>query len=295
MMRGRTNVAVAVRRPNGEIALREERLSSLFTGKVRDLPFIRGPLVLIETLILGIRCLMYSASVVVEEEDLEVTPKMLWGVVGIGFLLALVLFLILPLVAVRFLDPYVTDVQSNVIDGVLRLVIFLVYLRVISFMPDIRRVFAYHGAEHKTINAYEAGEELVVDSVRKYGTAHYRCGTAFILIVLVLAIVVQAFLGRPDLWLRILERLALLPAIGAVSYEMLRFSANHMTNSLVRLLVKPGLTLQAMTTREPDDSQIEVAISALKRTIAADSGTLQVAEETAPASGVTGGTDRVHL
>ena len=163
-------------------------------------------------------------------------------------------------------------------------------------MPDIRRVFAYHGAEHKTINAYEAGEDLEIDRVRPYGTAHSRCGTSFILFVMVIAIIAHAFLGRPPMWLRFLERLALLPVIGAISYEMIKFGADHTKNKLVSIALMPGLALQRMTTREPDDDMLEVAISALRPVLAADSElSTEITEETASVPGMTGGADGIHL
>jgi len=295
MMRGRRSVAVAVRRPNGEIAVRHEPLGTLFAGRIREIPVLRGPIVLIEVLVLGIRALLYSASVSLEEEQ-EVSPRLLWGMVVLGFIIALGLFVALPLVIVHFLDPYVSSTVSNVADGVIRLVIFLIYLNVVALMPDIRRVFAYHGAEHKTLNAYEAGEDLEVDRVRRYGTAHARCGTGFILIVLAIAILTHAFLGRPPMWIRFLERLAILPMIGAVSYEVIRFSAANIKNKLVRIAIIPGLALQSMTTREPDDGMLEVTISALKRVVTDDAEpSAELAEETASIAGMAGGAGGIHL
>ena len=295
MMRGRRSVAVAVRRPNGEITVRHEPLGAWSTGRIREIPLLRGPIALIEILVLGIRSLLYSASVALEEEE-EISPKWLWGMVILGFVIALGLFVALPLVIVHYLDPYVSATTSNVADGVIRLVFFLIYLKAMALMPDIRRVFAYHGAEHKTINAYEAGEDLEVDKVRRYGTAHARCGTGFILIVLVIAVLAHAFLGRPPMWIRFLERLAILPLIGAVSYEMIRFTAANIKNKLVRVALIPGLALQSMTTREPDDSMLEVAISALKRVLADDAEpVLEPAEETGSVAGMAGGAGGIHL
>ena len=293
MMRGRTSMAVAVRRPEGEITVKHEPLKGIFTGRIREIPFLRGPLVLIETLMLGIQTLLYSASVSVDEEE-EVIPALLWGSVIFGFIVAIGLFLALPLLIVTtFIDPYFSSpVVGNVADGIIRLVIFLIYLRVIALMPDIRRVFAYHGAEHKTINAYESGEPLEVERVRTYSTAHTRCGTSFLLFVLVIAIIAHAFLGDPAWWLRFLERLAILPVIGAVSYELIRFSAANIDNRLVRLIIAPGLALQSLTTREPDDTMLEVAISALRPVLVEDA---ELAEETASVPGVASGTSSIHL
>lgn len=295
MMRGRKGIAVAVRRPNGEIALSSEPLGGMSTGRIREIPLVRGIVVLVETLVLGIRVLFYSASVSLDEE-VKISPWLLWGSVAVGFILAMALFLVLPLLATHFVDPYVSPAVSNLIDGVIRLVIFVIYLGAISLMPDIRRVFAYHGAEHKTINAYEAGEPLEVEKVRKYSTAHSRCGTNFILIVMVIAIIAFVFLGRPPIWLRYVERIILLPVIAAVGYEVIKFGAAHIKNIVVRIVLTPGLALQAMTTRQPDDRQIEVAISALQRVLAVDAEpALKLAEETTSVTGVADGTGGVHL
>jgi uncharacterized protein YqhQ len=294
MMRGRKSVAVAVRRPNGEIVVRDEPVASWATGRFREMSFVRGPIVLVETLVLGVRTLLYSASVAFEEEGEEISPALLWGAVVLGIALAVGLFVAFPLLIVHYIDPYITSVVSNVVDGFLRLLIFLVYLGVVGLMPDIRRVFQFHGAEHKTINAYEAGESLEVEKVRRYSTAHTRCGTGFILIVLVIAVAATAFLGRPAIWLRFVERLAILPVIAALSYEIIRFTAGNIGNRLVRMAITPSLALQAMTTRQPDDSQLEVAISALNRVLAVDAGTAKLAEEAGPVAGVAGGAGGVN-
>jgi len=295
MMRGRKSIAVAVRRPNGEIALSSEPLSGMSTSRVREIPLVRGLVVLVETLVLGIKTLFYSAQVSVDEE-IKISPWMLWGSLAIGFIVALGLFLALPLLATHYADPYVSPTISNLIDGIIRLVIFLIYLGSISLIPDIRRVFAYHGAEHKTINAYEAGEPLEVEKVRKYSTAHSRCGTGFILIVMIIAIIAFVFLGRPPMWLRYVERILLMPVIAAVSYELIKFNAAHIGNIAVRIVLKPGLALQSMTTRQPDDRQIEVAISALQRVLALDAEPRpKLAEETTSTTSVTDGPGGIHL
>ena len=277
MMRGQKSLATAVRNPNGEIIVKSEPLSSIFTGRLRSIPFVRGPIALAEAMVLGIRVLLYSASVALEdEEEEEITSKMLWGTAAFGILIAVGLFVVLPLLIIKFLiDPHFsTPIVGNTADGVIRLIIFLIYLKVISLMPDIRRVFAYHGAEHKTINAYEAGEQLEVENVRKYSTAHSRCGTSFLLIVLVIAIIAHAFLGDPDFWLRFLQRLAILPLIAAVSYEILRFNAAHIEKRIIQIILIPGMALQKLTTREPDDEMIEVAIAALQPVLADDAESL---------------------
>lgn len=272
MMRGRQNMAVAVRRPDGEVSLLTEPLNPIYSGRLRQLPLVRGMVMLVETLVLGVKALLYSARVALGEdtEDTKVSSAALWSSLAVGFGVAIALFLVIPLLLIRLVDPYVTAVAANTVEGVIRLLIFLIYLKAITLLPDIRRVFAYHGAEHKAVNAYEAGAELDVETVRSFSTAHPRCGTAFLLIVLVIAVIAFAFLGRPPLWLRFLSRLALLPVIAAVSYEALRFTAAHTKNSLVRLVLAPGLALQSLTTRQPDDQQVEVALRALQTALEAD-------------------------
>jgi len=273
MMRGREHIAMAVRRPDGQIEVASQPLASIYRGRLRNMPFVRGLIVLIETLALGIKALLHSARIAAAEEDSKISPGMLWGSVAVAIAFAVALFFVLPLLVTRYLiDPYVaSSVVSNLIEGVLRIVIFVAYLKVIGLMPDIKAVFAYHGAEHKAVHAYEAGMPLELGAVRSFSTSHARCGTSFILVVLIIAIVVFALLGRPPLWLDLLLRMALLPVIAAIGYEFIRFAAGHTGNLLVRSLLLPGLMLQSMTTREPDDRQMETALSALSRVIEADS------------------------
>jgi uncharacterized protein YqhQ len=274
MMRGRENVAVAVRRPDGEINVINQPLASIYKGHLRNWPFIRGIIVLIETLALGTQAIFHSAQIAAAEEDEKsISPTLLWGGVAIAVAFAVGLFFIVPLLLTRYLVyPYIASALiCNIIEGIVRIIIFIAYLKLISLMPDIKRVFAYHGAEHKVVNAYEAGMPLELDYVKNYSTAHTRCGTSFLLAVLVISIIVFALLGRPPLWLGILSRIVLIPVIAALGYEFVRFGAAHSQNWLVRGLLVPGLKLQAMTTGEPNDSQLETALSALKKVIEADS------------------------
>jgi len=283
-MRGRENIAVAVRRPDGEIAVTSQPLAQLYKGRFRSWPLIRGIIVLIETLALGIQTLLYSAQIAAAEEDEKgISPMLLWGSVVIAVAFAVGLFFILPLLLTRYLiDPHITSaLVSNIIEGVLRIGIFIAYLKAISLMPDLKRVFAYHGAEHKAVNAYESGVPLELDYVKNYSTSHTRCGTSFLLAVMVIAIFVFALLGRPPLWISILSRIVLIPVIAAIGYEFVRFGAAHSDNRFVRGLLAPGLKLQAMTTGEPDDSQLETAISALKKAIEADSDQPQISNNQA--------------
>jgi uncharacterized protein YqhQ len=274
MMRGRESVAVAVRRPDGEINVTSQPLATIYKGRLRNWPFIRGIIVLIETLALGTQSIFHSAQIAAAEEDEKgISPTLLWGGVTIAVAFAVGLFFIVPLLLTRYLAyPYINSALiCNIIEGIVRIIIFIAYLKLISLMPDIKRVFAYHGAEHKVVNAYEAGMPLELDYVKNYPTAHTRCGTSFLLAVLVISIIVFALLGRPPLWLGILSRIVLIPVIAALGYEFVRFGAAHSQNWLVRVLLVPGLRLQAMTTGEPNDSQLETAISALKKVIETDS------------------------
>ena len=273
-MRGRGNVAIAVRRPDGELDVASQPLASMYKGRLRNMPVIRGIIVLIETLVLGIQALLHSAQIASAEEEEGMSPTLLWGSVAIAVAFAVALFFIAPLLLTRYLtDPYIASaLVSNLIEGILRIGIFIAYLKLISLMPDIKTVFAYHGAEHKVVNAYEAGMPLELGYVKNYSTSHARCGTSFLLAVLIIAIIVFALLGRPPMWLSILSRIFLLPVIAAIGYEFVRFGAAHSQNLLVRSLLAPGLMLQSITTREPNDSQLEAALSALKKVIKADNG-----------------------
>jgi len=273
MIRGKEGVAISVRQPNGELNIFKEPLASIYKGRLRDIPVVRGVIVLVETLVLGTRSLLHSAQIAAAEEVGDKIPTAaLWGTVAVSLALGVALFFMVPLVATRYLiDPYISSaILSNVFEGLIRICIFIAYLKLIGLIPDIRRVFAYHGAEHKVINAYEAGIPLDVESVQNYSTAHARCGTAFLFIVLIVAIFVFALVGKPTLWVRILSRIALIPVIAAISYEIMKLGAAHINNRIVRILLAPGLLLQTMTTREPDDGQIEAAISALNEVIEID-------------------------
>ena len=273
MIRGKEGVAISVRQPNGELNIVRQPLASIYKGRLREMPLVRGIIALVETLVLGTQSLLHSAQVAAAEEVGEKIPTaLLWGTVAVSLALGVALFFMVPLFATRYLiDPYIDSaLLSVVLEGLIRIGIFIAYLKLISLMPDIKRVFAYHGAEHKVVNAYEAGVPLEVESVKNYSTAHARCGTAFIFIVLIIAIFVFALVGQPTLWIRILSRIALIPVIAAISYEIMKFGAGHINNKIVRVLLAPGLMLQAITTREPDDSQLEAAISALNEVIKID-------------------------
>jgi uncharacterized protein YqhQ len=282
MMRGQRQMAVAVRQPNGRLALYSEPLDSwVYRSPVRNWPLVRGVFVLWDALLLGMRALTLSANVAFNEDagvsgseggqGGGIAGPALWATVGTSLLFGVALFFVLPLLLIHFLDRWIaSDIVSNLVEGVIRLALLLGYLVLIGRTPDIRRVFGYHGAEHKTINAYEAGAPLDVASVQRHSTLHTRCGTGFLLVVVLLSVVVFAFLGRPPLPLRILSRVALVPVIAAIAYEFVRFGAAHYGNRLVRLLLTPSLALQRLTTREPEDGMVEAALVAFKRVLVAD-------------------------
>jgi len=271
MIRGRNSMSIAVRKMDGGIDISSRPLATLYKGKWREVPFIRGVIALIEAVVLGTGALMYSAQVSTETEQEKITPGMIWGSVIVGVLLAVGLFFVLPLLAARLLDPFIPSAFiSNLIEGLIRILFFIAYLALIGRMKDIREIFAYHGAEHMSVNAYEAGAPLEVGPVRNYSTAHTRCGTSFLLVVLVLSILVFALLGRPDIWISIASRILLLPVIAALSYELIKFEAAYSHNRFIHVLLMPGLWLQSMTTRQPDDRQLEVAIAAMSKALETD-------------------------
>ncbi len=280
MIRGRKAVVTAVRRPGGDIAVDARPVPSISTGRMRRMPLIRGVVILIEAMVLGIKSLLYSANIAVEEEEEEIPATAIWGMIASAAVLVVALFFLAPLFLTKLVNEYIPNtVVFHIIEGVIRLAIFVAYLKIIGLLPDIKRVFTYHGAEHKTVNAYEAGVPMEVEAVKIYSTAHVRCGTSFLFTVLIIAIIVFAFIGREILWLMILSRIVLIPVIMALGYEVIYFGSKHANNWFVKLLLAPGLLLQSLTTGEPDGSQLEVAISALNRAVEID-----LAEETAQAS-----------
>ncbi|MDA0735327.1 MAG: DUF1385 domain-containing protein [Chloroflexi bacterium] len=282
MIRGRNHFSLAVRRQDGSITHAHEPLNTLFTGRVRRFPFLRGGVVLVETLMLGVKALHRSANMAMVDQQGESEEEMSgWAMavtLGFSLLLGIGIFFILPLLLVKLIDPYIaSDLLSNVIEGLLRLAILVGYIWGIGFIKDIRRVYAYHGAEHMAVHAHEAGLPLNVENVRKFGTPHPRCGTAFLLTVVLVSIIIFAFLGRPDFEWRILSRIVLLPVVAGISYEIIRFSGAHQKWLIAQVVAGPGLLLQRLTTRQPDDAQIEVAITAMEAAIAADAGQEYVA------------------
>jgi uncharacterized protein YqhQ len=328
MMRGRRAMAVAVRHPSGQIVVHSEPLNQRVYGSPwAKRPFFRGMLMLWDTLALGMRALVFSANVALDEDEESteadkkaavsatsgtttsngaatandvathsaVTPDevqekarvaakdafgggVMWGTMAVALLFGVGLFFISPLLLTRVVDPLLPNAAvSVVVEGAIRITFFFGYVWLIGRIGDVRRVFAYHGAEHRTINAFEAGEPLVPERVQRYSVAHPRCGTAFLLYVVVLSIFVFGVLGRPSLPVRLATRVLLVPVIASVAYEVIRFSARRQANRGVRALLVPGLALQSLTTREPDEAQVEVAIAALKRVMDIDGTPFAVA------------------
>lgn len=264
MMRGPEYIATAVRTPSGEITIKKDPVHSLGDKyPILKKPFIRGTIALGESLVYGMKSLSYSAQAAGEEDE-QLTNKQMAITMAISVVLAIVFFLIIPTYGAKFIPGVAENpVRLNIVEGILRLTIFLCYIWGISLTSDIRRVFEYHGAEHKTIWTYEAGEELTVENVKKHSRLHPRCGTNFLLIVMVVSIFVFAFLGWPNLIERIVSRIILMPVVAGISYELIRL-AGRTENRFIQIVVKPGLWLQYLTTREPHSDQIEVAIKALE-------------------------------
>ena len=278
MMRGLKGYSVAVRQPDGNVAIRKDTIVSLGTRyPILKTPVLRGSVVLIQSLVLGIRALNYSASVSSEGKDGE--PEMSGWAVATSMLLALGLgiglFILAPLGLTNliraYLIPEMGNVGYNVIDGVIRGIFFFLYVWSISFMDDIRRVFQYHGAEHKTVYTFEANEDLTVENARRKSTLHPRCGTSFLLFVMAISIVVFSLIpATAPFVVKFGARIVLIPLIAGLAYEIIRISARHLDSAVCRALITPGLWLQRITTKEPDDAQLEVAIIALREALVYD-------------------------
>ena len=281
MIRGQRNIAIAVRRPDGSIALKRQPLTPIFTGRLRRIPLVRGVIAMAETLTLGMRALTYSANVAAEAEGEEISARSMAGMMAVSLTIAIGLFFLVPVLASDRLEGLLgSSLMANIAEGVIRLGLFLGYILLIGRMNDIRRVFMYHGAEHMTVHAQERGDPLNIAHIRRYPTAHPRCGTAFLLVVMVVAILAFIFVGREPFWWLIASRIVLVPLIAAVSYEVIRFSGRHAANPLVALITAPSLALQSLTTRQPDDDQIEIAIAAMRQAQAADAECADTAEST---------------
>jgi uncharacterized protein YqhQ len=283
MMRGARALSVAVRNPAGEIVIHTEELDPrIYGGRLARIPFLRGLTLLWDALGLGIKSLMFSAEVALEDEEDESAGKVFegplqWGTVVLSLSMAIGLFFVLPAFVAGQLEIWLdlSHVVSSILEGGIKLGLLIGYIWLIGFMPDIRRLYGYHGAEHKTINAYEAGSDLEPESVAQFSVQHPRCGTAFLLTVVVLSIFLFALFPGLSIPLRILSRILLLPVIVGISYEFIRFTARHQENAFIRFIIKPNLALQLLTTREPDLEMLAVAITAFERILSFEHGVSQ--------------------
>jgi uncharacterized protein YqhQ len=293
MMRGPFKTAMAVRKPDGDIECKVDENGTKTRSKFFKLPVIRGCVNFIDSLVIGMKALMFSADFMDIEDDGEETESkfdrwledkfgdkikdiVIYFSIALSLVMSIGLFILLPTAVTRGLEWLfsftpasaiaATGTFTSLVEGIVRIVIFIGYLALVSLMPDIKRVFEYHGAEHKTIACYEAGDELTPENVKKHIRFHPRCGTSFLLFVMVISIILYAFLPRTGILLRMLMRLALLPVVAGLSYEVIKLAGRHQTGC-IKILTKPGLWLQRLTTREPDESQIEVAIASMKAVI----------------------------
>lgn len=288
MIRAPRHMAVAVRHPSGEIVRHSEELTGFTTGRLRQIPLVRGAVVLWETLSLGLRAINYSSRIALDEpaendgeaagattplpeEEEPLTDAAMWFSMAIGIIFAIAIFFVGPVLLANFLESQgIARAGVVAIEAAVRLVLFVAYIALIGLMPDIRRVFQYHGAEHMTIHAYEAARPLEVADVRAFPKEHTRCGTSFLVVVIMIAL--AAFLAfdllvDQGIVVRILSRVVLLPPIAGISYEVLRFGARFESNAFVRAMFAPNIALQALTTRVPEDDQIEVAIAAFETAV----------------------------
>ncbi|MGD8544438.1 MAG: DUF1385 domain-containing protein [Candidatus Bathyarchaeota archaeon] len=264
MIRSKKHIVICVRQPNGEISTKTEEINSLSERyKVLRLPLIRGLVALVESMYLGVKGLYFSANVSLEEEDEKIEPKEMAVTFVLAIALAIILFSITPFFLTSLLTPF-RGVIFVMIEGIIRIAIFLLYLVIVTLIPDFRRILQYHGAEHTAINAHEAGVELNVKNAKEYSKLHPRCGTSFLLIVLIISILLFSVVPNQDYVTRLSYRIVLIPVISAISYETLKISDRYKNSIIMKALVTPGLGLQWLTTRKPDDDMIEVAIKAVQ-------------------------------
>ncbi len=269
MMRGVEHWSLAVRRPDQSIGIHDYPLVSwMVRYPVLRAPIVRGVVALVESLVVGVRALTTSANESLGEEEEQLSKKEIAVTVTLAFAFAIALFFLAPLGLTGLLDRWLGEgILFWLVEGVIRVAIFVAYLVVITILPDLRRVFEYHGAEHMSIHALEHGEELTPDAVGKYRTLHLRCGTSFLLVVLVVSVFVFAAVGRPAWYWLALSRVVLIPLIAGISYEIIKWAGRHEGSAFVRVIMWPGLALQWLTTRRPDRAQIEVAIAALEKIV----------------------------
>lgn len=294
MMRGRDAIAVALRHPDGRIVYETERLESGVHGfRGAKWPFVRGLVILYETLVVGTKWLMRSASLQAEEEGVEIGKGSMALMLGITLILGIGLFFLLPLVVATVTAGNIENPMAQpVVEGLTQVLIFLGYLTLISRTPDIHRVFQYHGAEHMTIHALEAGDPLRPEAIRKYPTAHSRCGTEFLVILILLSMMAFALVGKQPPLVMVGSRIILIPVLAMIGYELLRLGARHRSNPIIKVVMWPGILVQKITTKQPTDDMIEVAIVSIEEALRADGeavpeGGLGLAREPMPKPGET--------
>lgn len=272
MMRGKRYSAIAVRKMTNEVVVRKDELkpwSDRFP--ILKKPILRGAVALIETMVLGLQSLTYSANEYAGEEEEQLSTKEIVFTIGFAFLLTVGLFVVLPAFILRFVQSAISsNILLNLVEGLIKISFFLLYILGISLMKDIQRVFQYHGAEHKVINCYESGDRLTIENIKKHSRIHARCGTNFLLIVLFTSVFIFSFFGRPPFLQRILIHIAILPIVAGVSYEIIKQAGKENCHPIFKLIALPGKGLQYLTTRQPDESQIEVALKALQDVLAED-------------------------
>ena len=287
LMRGQKAFAIAMRNPDGKIVLHKEKLANVYRSRITKIPFLRGVILLWDALGLGMRALTISANIQTGEDEKLEGPA-LYLTIAVSLALGVGLFFLLPAAIGGWVEHLLSPASSagggvlpvlipqavgesgahvwigNLLEGVVRLLLLIVYIWAIGFMPDIKRLFAYHGAEHKTINAFEAGAELTPESVAKFPLEHARCGTAFMLTLVLLSILVFTALGPLPLFWRLASRVLLIPVLAGIAVEYIRWTANHLDSKFVQWMIKPNLAMQSLTTREPDHSMLEVAIQSFQ-------------------------------
>ena len=266
MMRGQKGFAIAMRAPDGKIVVHKEGLAAVYRSRITKIPFLRGTILLWDALGLGMRALTLSANMQTGEEDQKLEGPALYLTLATSLAFGIGLFFLLPAGVGGLAEHYLgwSPLANNLLEGITRLLLLIGYIWGIGFMPDVKRLYGYHGAEHKTINAYEAGAELTPEVVAKYPIEHARCGTAFMLTLMLLSVLVFTLLGDMTIAWRLATRILFIPILAGIAVEYIRWTANHLDSPFVRLLIKPNLALQSLTTRQPDTSMLEVAIESFK-------------------------------
>ena len=277
MIRGQSRAALAVRRPDGIIVRRSIPLETWANSFLRNIPFLRGVLVLLETLLVGMKSLTISANEAAAdenpEEDQQLSSVAIASLITVSLILGIGIFFLIPVFVSRLVDNAgANNFIANLVEGGIRLALFIGYVWIIGKMNDIKRVFGYHGAEHMVVHAHEAREPLTLESVRRFPPAHPRCGTSFLMTVVLVSIIMFMFFPRDPFWFLVVSRIVLVPIIAGISYEFIRFAGTHQNSIWIRMFNSPNILLQDLTTRQPDDGMMEVAITAIEYAIAMDEG-----------------------